>query len=731
MQQPPNTLLAQLNIGRIRYELDDPRMADFTNNLALVKLYSLMGPAIVRIGGGTVDTTGWNGISNTTAITSAQVDRLAGFLDALPGNVSVIYGINFLHNTPDNVEAEGVYVASKLGSRLYGFEIGNEPEFYYSPWNYTTFITRWRLEAAALTNHVAGWAVTNGGNGWVLVGADAGQGQLAAITDPFANDLSGRVSLLTQHYYRVGGGQPSDTMQTILSPDPSLVTLSANIASAAFSGNIARGARISECASSSAGGTLDVSDVYGSALWSLDFMGTAALNSLAGVNFHGGGFSPYSPIGDDGHGNVISVHGEFYGLEMFSLIPPGTTVPATISPTPSINFTAYGVHSANGGTSALLNNKEVNDTVNATVTVGAGVGSVLMIELTSPNLYANQGYTLDGAPINIDGSWTGSAPSVLSVSGGQVTVSVPPISAVLLIPYAWNGWDTPSAGIPTNGLTFTTAFASVSWGTNRLDVFGIGSDNQLYHNYWAGSGWLTSWEEHTLPVAPAGGPGASANMNVANRMDAYIVGTDGNCYHQYWTGSSWSAWENLGAPSGTTLVGTPSATSWGSGRYDVYCRDAGNHVYRKYYSSGWSGWISQGGTIVGDPSSCTWAANRLDAFVIGTDNQIWHQYWNGSAFVPSPTSWQLDSGLPQTISPQYGLGACCWESGRIDLFANTGSTIAHNWYSGGWDSDWYETITPPVTPVSAPAASSWGANRIDLFVLGSDGKCYHNYHFAP
>jgi hypothetical protein len=25
-----------LNIGRLRYEVDDPRMADFTNNLALV-----------------------------------------------------------------------------------------------------------------------------------------------------------------------------------------------------------------------------------------------------------------------------------------------------------------------------------------------------------------------------------------------------------------------------------------------------------------------------------------------------------------------------------------------------------------------------------------------------------------------------------------------------------------------------------------------------------------------
>ena len=36
MQQPPGHHLAELNIGRIRYELDDPRMAGFTDNLALV-----------------------------------------------------------------------------------------------------------------------------------------------------------------------------------------------------------------------------------------------------------------------------------------------------------------------------------------------------------------------------------------------------------------------------------------------------------------------------------------------------------------------------------------------------------------------------------------------------------------------------------------------------------------------------------------------------------------------
>jgi len=36
MQQPENHHLAQLNIGRIRYEIDDPRMRGFTDNLAFV-----------------------------------------------------------------------------------------------------------------------------------------------------------------------------------------------------------------------------------------------------------------------------------------------------------------------------------------------------------------------------------------------------------------------------------------------------------------------------------------------------------------------------------------------------------------------------------------------------------------------------------------------------------------------------------------------------------------------
>ena len=38
-------------------------------------------------------------------------------------------------------------------------------------------------------------------------------------------------------------------------------------------------------------------------------------------------------------------------------------------------------------------------------------------------------------------------------------------------------------------------FAVVAWGPNRLDVFGLGTDNAMYHKAWMGSGWQAQWED--------------------------------------------------------------------------------------------------------------------------------------------------------------------------------------------------------------------------------------------
>jgi hypothetical protein len=47
------------------------------------------------------------------------------------------------------------------------------------------------------------------------------------------------------------------------------------------------------------------------------------------------------------------------------------------------------------------------------------------------------------------------------------------------------------------GGVFKSAPAIVSWGRDRLDVFGLGTDDQMYHKFWNGRAWgpsQTDWE---------------------------------------------------------------------------------------------------------------------------------------------------------------------------------------------------------------------------------------------
>jgi hypothetical protein len=408
-----------------------------SNNVPLVKLFSMIGPAVLRIGGGTADSTCWGGLSNLTPITASEVDTFAGFMKALPTNWSVIYGINFAVNNPKNCAAEAAYVANALGPRLLGFEIGNEPEAYphngIRPHNFTCsdFVSQWQPLAAGVTSAVPGWAISHGGNGWVLTGpASGGNPQW---TESFANDEAGVVSLATQHYYRADGKKPGATMQLLLRPDPKLPKTVAAVLSALKPAKLSLGFREDECGSYSHGGVVGVSDAYGAALWSLDFMFTLALNGCQGVNFHGGGRSPYTPLFDR-RKTVMQVRPEFYGLKMFSLLPRGNVVPATVMLASNINFTAYGVRQADGVLSALLNNKDTTNTVTVNVNLGPDVASAALIELTGPSLYSTNGYTLGGATINPDGSWSGGIQAVLLAPNGQLTVHLPPTSAFLLKP---------------------------------------------------------------------------------------------------------------------------------------------------------------------------------------------------------------------------------------------------------------------------------------------------------
>jgi autotransporter-associated beta strand protein len=450
-----------------------------TNDPSMIQMFSQIAPAVLRIGADSVDTTCWGGLSNLTAITPAQVDAFAAFVKALPTNWHVIYGINMSVNNPTNCAAEAAYAAAALGPSLLGFEIGNEVDEYAnngiraSTYTYAQFLSQWQALAAAITNTVPGWAVTNGGIGWTLTGPVSAY-NTTGFTIPFASDEAGVISMVTQHYYRGDGESPDATMALLLEPDTSLPGTVSSIATAATAAGLPLGYRTDECNSYYGGGSANVSDAYGAALWTLDFMFISAINGCQGVNFHGGYTSEYTPIFDNGT-SVVDARPVFYGLKMFSLLPQGRVMPAIVSLGSSINFTAYGVQEDSGAIGAILNNKETNDSVQVSINLGSIVTAAQMTELTGPSLNSTNGYTIGGATINPDGSWAGGVQAVLSATNGQLTITVPPMSAVLLTPVAptvyWTGassaeWTDSgnwlSNTVPTAASDVVFSFPSIS-----------------------------------------------------------------------------------------------------------------------------------------------------------------------------------------------------------------------------------------------------------------------------
>ena len=73
--------------------------------------------------------------------------------------------------------------------------------------------------------------------------------------------------------------------------------------------------------------------------------------------------------------------------------------------------------------------------------------------------------------------------------------------------------------------------------------------------------------------------------------------------------------------------------------------------------------------------------------------------------------------FPATSAPAIS----SWGSGRLDVFVFSGVTLTHRWFDGEW-SDWEGLGTGLLS--DDPAAVSWGPGRIDVFVHGGADHLY-------
>jgi hypothetical protein len=192
----------------------------------------------------------------------------------------------------------------------------------------------------------------------------------------------------------------------------------------------------------------------------------------------------------------------------------------------------------------------------------------------------------------------------------------------------WSGWFS-DIGAPPPGVASGASPTVSSSGSGQLEVFIRGTDNAIWCDFNDGYGWL-GWE--SLGGDVLGNPAAVSPTPTATSptgtIDLFGVGTDQNLYEDTWNGSSWSGWvkELSAPPPGVASGASPTVSSWGPGRLDVFIRGGDNAAWHNAWNgSSWSGWESQGGILVSDLAAVSWGSNRIDLIGVGTDQNLYHK----------------------------------------------------------------------------------------------------------
>jgi hypothetical protein len=74
--------------------------------------------------------------------------------------------------------------------------------------------------------------------------------------------------------------------------------------------------------------------------------------------------------------------------------------------------------------------------------------------------------------------------------------------------------------------------------------------------------------------------GVGVSSWAPNRLDCFAKGTDNALWHKWWAGAGWSNWESLGG----VIVDDPGAVSWWSDRIDVFAPGTNNHMFHKWWA---------------------------------------------------------------------------------------------------------------------------------------------------
>lgn len=387
-------------------------------NRVFFQLLKNLGAGSIRIGGDSQDLSCWNPQQAPQpqrcrfTITPADIQ---GFAQASAATGwPVIVGINLAENSASWALPYGVAVekafAGTPGSRLAGFEIGNEPDIYYrhfahpqparpghafhysqprtASWNWQELASEWRSYAAAFEGDPATKNVP-------LIGpAICCAKNFLDTLGPFIDAVGpATFGLVTVHNYPTStcGGRTVTTEQLLSRATLDRWEKSGSSLAAAVE---QRGLplRMEETNSASCSGQRGVSNTFAATAWGLDWMFDNAGLGLTGVNFHMDVHSPYDAIAvetqaslDGSASYTDSVRPLYYAVYTFAKLAEGRSLLA-VTPATSANIAAYAVRaSSSAPVRVFLINKDMSAGGSVSIHLSKPMGQATVLRVSALN----------------------------------------------------------------------------------------------------------------------------------------------------------------------------------------------------------------------------------------------------------------------------------------------------------------------------------------------------------
>ncbi len=422
---------------------------------SLVALMRLLGPGVLRIGGTSLDYSWWTSAAEQRPtwvkggiVTPADLIRLRGLLAGTGWRV--ILGVDLGHFEPTRAANEAQVAEQILGSRLLGFEIGNEPIDYGRPWvglrpsSYS--LSDYLSELAAYSVAMRATVPTIR-----LYGPDLGRLSPKAWLLPIASDKSTSFVSIDLHYYPVHysvtkgacEGTPVPTALELLSPavrERENAVLKIMVGAGELAHRPTRISETNDTSSCDLSGGPATSPVFASALWSLDWVLRATSAGVAAINFEGylGLCLPEAntPICAQGHtaeasGQVIA-RPEYYGLLAARQLEGGRFVPTRlVSPGPLPNLTTWATIAPGGTIRIAIDNLAAGGSAQR-VSIPLSDYTATYERLAGPSVEATTGVTFGGVGVTSTGRWRQPRRLTLSREGGSFRVVVRPASAIIV-----------------------------------------------------------------------------------------------------------------------------------------------------------------------------------------------------------------------------------------------------------------------------------------------------------